>query len=485
MSRTNPEGYVLLVYPGKYKAPNPQIPLSLLHIAASLQQEGFSVSILDMRLQDYHCLSIGNLLFIGITCMSGQQIKYALEFAQYIRTQTSCPLVWGGVHPTLLPEQTASNDFVDIVVRGEGELIIKDLAHTLAENRPLDSTEGITYRSNGAIKSNPDGQTIDLDAIPIDLPYNLLQIERYPSFKAGRFHFQTSRGCPHRCGFCYNSIFNKHHWRGKSAKRVLDEIQYITTKFSHIKMLDPIDDNVFVDQSRIQQICEGIIEKRLNVQWRANCRFDYVSAYDKEFLELLEKAGCVELCFGGESGSERLQQLICKDVTAEEMLQSVEKLRQWAPSIEPFVSWMSGLPDETNEDLVETFDLMDRLQEINPKTQHYNVFVYTPFPSPVLKYLPSEFTPPQSLEEWGNIDVFHFSPPWHSPAHGAKLQAISAVVHYAFYPKTRISEHNLAYKIGYLIMSKMAKYRWEHRYFDFPVELELADALSRWLKGFV
>ncbi|MGE5187971.1 MAG: B12-binding domain-containing radical SAM protein [Betaproteobacteria bacterium] len=485
MSIANIGQDVLLVYPGKYKAPDPQIPLALLHIAASLQQEGFMVRIIDMRLQNYHSFSIGKPLFVGITCMSGQQIKYALEFAQYTRTQTSCPLVWGGVHPTLLPEQTAKNNLVDIVVRGEGELIIKDLAHALAENRPLDSIKGIIYRSNGTIKSNPDGQTIELDAIPIDLPYDLIQMERYPSFKAGRFHFQTSRGCPHKCGFCYNSSFNKTHWRGKSAKRVLDEIQYIKTKFSHIKMLDPIDDNVFVDQSRIRQICEGLIERRLNLQWRANCRFDYVAAYDKEFLELLEKAGCVELCFGGESGSERLQQLICKDVTAQEMLQSVEKLRQWAPSIEPFISWMSGLPDETDANLVETFDLMDRLQKINPKTQHYNVFIYTPFPSPIMKYLPSEFAPPQSLEEWGNINVFHYNPPWHTRAHRAKLHAISAVVHYAFNSKARISEHNLAYKVGYLIMNKIAKYRWEHRYFDFPVELELVDALSRWLKGFV
>ena len=79
--------------------------------------------------------------------MSGLQIKYALEFASYVRMQNpSCPIVWGGVHPTLLPEQTASNDYVDIVVRGEGELIVKDLANNLALNQPLDDVAGLTYR---------------------------------------------------------------------------------------------------------------------------------------------------------------------------------------------------------------------------------------------------------------------------------------------------------------------------------------------------
>ena len=61
-----------------------------------------------------------------------------------------------------------------------------------------------------------------------------------------------------------------------------------------------------------------------------------------------------------------------------------------------------------------TFDLMDKMREVNPKTQHYGIFVYTPFPSPVMEYLPAEFTAPQTLEEWGNIHVFHFDPPWHT-----------------------------------------------------------------------
>ena len=80
---------VLLVFPGKYKAPDPQIPLALLNIAASLKQEGFSVRILDMRLEDYHHVEVGNPFFVAISCMSGLQIKYALDFARHVRLQKS------------------------------------------------------------------------------------------------------------------------------------------------------------------------------------------------------------------------------------------------------------------------------------------------------------------------------------------------------------------------------------------------------------
>lgn len=482
----NQKGVVLLVFPGKYRAPDPQIPLALLYLAASLRQERFTVRILDMRQEDFRGFNVGNPVFVGISCMSGLQIKYALEFARYVKDQnSSCPIVWGGVHPTLLPEQTAENDYVDVVVRGEGELIIKDLANKLARNQPLDDVAGITYKFNGSIKSNPPGRVAELDDLPIDLPYDLIPMDKYPSITSGRFHIQTSRGCPHRCGFCYNSYFNKSQWRAKSAKRVLDEIEYILTKFPYIKIIDPIDDNVFVDRKRVEEICKGLIERKLGVQWRANCRFDYMSTYDKSFLELLEKAGCVELDFGGESGSDRIQQLICKDVTADQMLQSVKNLHRWAPSIEPYVSWMSGLPGETDADLKQTFDLMDKMREVNPKTQHYGIFVYTPFPSPVMEFLPPEFKAPQSLEEWGSIHVFHFDPPWHSRSRVSELHTISAVTRLAFYPEARIRERDFLYKTAYILINSVEKYRWKHRNFAFPIELKIADAIARKLKGFL
>jgi anaerobic magnesium-protoporphyrin IX monomethyl ester cyclase len=477
---------ILLVFPGKYKSPDPQVPLSLLHIAAILKQDNYNVHILDMRLEDYNHYHFGNPIFIGISCMSGMQIKFALEFARFIRNQNiSCPIIWGGVHPTLLPEQTASHELVDIVVRGEGELIIKDLANHISSNKPLDNVAGITYKSNRIVKSNPDGEVIDLDSIPVDLPYELIQTDKYLSIKSGRIHIQTSRGCPHRCGFCYNSVFNKNKWRGKSAKRVLNEIKYILEKFPQTKIIDPIDDNFFVDRQRVKDICQGLIAQNIKIKWRANCRLDYLSTYDQDFVSLLTKSGCIELDFGGESGSDRLQQYICKDVTAEQMILAVTNLRKWAPSIEPYVSWLSGLPNETYPDLLKTFDLMDKMKEANPLTQHYGIFIFTPFPSPMLESIGTTFRSPQTLEEWGGIDVFHFQPPWHTKAYLKKLQAISAVSRFAFYPKSRIDERSSAFKFMYSVLNRIARYRLKRRYFGFPVELKIINGLTRRRRGFL
>jgi radical SAM superfamily enzyme YgiQ (UPF0313 family) len=439
-----------------------------------------------MRIEDFRDFKLENPLFVGISSMSGRQIRYALEFAKKVRTSNpSVPIIWGGVHPTLLPEQTIANEYVDVIVRGEGESPVVELANALKADMPLNDVKSITFKSHGMVRHNPDGPLIDLDSIPLDLPFDLLHMNRYPSLGAGRFHIQTSRGCPHPCGFCYNSIFNKRRWRGKSPKRVLDEIEYILQRFPQVKCIDPIDDNFFVDKRRVAEICRGILKRKLNVTWRANCRFDYVANYDKDFIGLLEKSGCVELDFGAETGSERLLTLIDKEVTPEQMLKAVENLKKGRSSIEPYVSWMSGLPTEIEEDLKKTLDLMDKMCEVNPKTQHFGIFVYTPFPCPLVNSVESEFTPPQSLEEWGKVEMFQFTPPWHSKKYVEKLHAISAVTRYAFYPETRMNERSIAYRTGYRIINRMAKFRWRHRYFGFPIDLKIVNAMARRFRGYV
>ncbi len=446
---------------------------------------GHRVRIVDARLQDCRSVDLGDPVFVGLTCMSGPQIRYGLEFARRVRAEKPrCPIVWGGVHPTLLPEQTAASDLVDVVVRGESELAVGPLADALAARKPLDGVKGLTYWTDGTVRSTLDADLVDLDAIPVELPYDLLELEQYPTLRAGRVHLQTSRGCPHRCGFCYNTTFNKRRWRGKDPDRVVDEMQYVVERFPQVKIVDPVDDNFFVDRGRVEAICTEILRRGIKVSWRANCRFDYLASYDQGFVSLLEEAGCGELDFGGESGSERMQDFVCKDVTADQIVRSVANLHDWAPSIDPFVSWLSGLPGETYGDMEKTFDLMDRMAKANPRTQHYGIFLYTPFPSPLLDSLPPS-RPPQSLAEWGAIEVFHFQPPWHSKRYVEWLRSVSAVTRYDFYPQSRIDEHGWAFRTAYGLVNRDARYRWSHRRFGLPLELKLANAAARRLRGFL
>jgi len=489
----NSSNEVLLIFPGRYGAPNPQVPLSLLYLAGSLMQNGYKARILDMRVENYRKASVGTPLFVGISCMSGLQISFGLEFARMMRElDPGCPIVWGGVHPTILPSQTVQNEHVDIVVRGEGEGTVVKLAERFGSGGGLEGIDGITYKVKGGqtasspatITSAPDAPFVDLDATPVESPFELLRLEKYPSLRSGRFHMQTSRGCPHRCGFCYNTVFNKCRWRSKKPSRVLDEMEHAKKKFSGINCLDIIDDNYFVDRKRVEEICHGMIERGIDIPWRADCRFDYMSRYDREFLELLEKSGCKELNFGAETGSERLLLSIKKDVSPEQMMTSLRKMKEWAPGISSYIFWMSGFPTETREDLEDTFRLMDNLSGMNPKTQHIEICVYTPYPSPMLDMLPAEFRPPKTMEEWGREDVFHFRPPWHPKEYVDLLVNVSIVTRYAFFPEDRIKEFSPFYRVGYKAANKIAKYRWRHKNFSYPLELKIVSGLARKVRGY-
>jgi anaerobic magnesium-protoporphyrin IX monomethyl ester cyclase len=476
---------VLLVFPGKYRAPNPQVPLSMLFLASWLIKEGFKPSIFDMRLQNIEDYKLGNPVLVGITSMSGFQIKYGIEFAKKVRAeQPDTPIVWGGVHPTLLPEQTVASQYVDVVVRGEGEATIADLAKKLSEKQPIDNVLGITFKRNNQPVSTTDREFINLDELPTSLPYNLLDVARYPSLKAGRVHLQTSRGCPHRCGFCYNTIFNKNQWRTKSSENILLEIQSLIEQFPNIKCLDFIDDNFFVSKQRVVEICRGLIEKKIGKTWRADCRFDYFADYDQDFVSLLEQSGCVELNFGAETGSPRLLEMIKKDETPQMMVSALGKLKSWAPTIEPYIFWMNGYPTETKEDLYETFKVQEEMKKANNLTQHIETCVFTPFPSPMFMQLNPDYKLPRSLEEWANMDVFHFRPPWHTKKYVKFLGDVSVVTRYNFFPRKRIREMGDVYYAGYWIFNKEAAFRLRHKYFSYAYGLKLVGYLSKKFRGY-
>ena len=166
------------------------------------------------------------------------------------------------------------------------------------------------------------------------------------------------------------------------------------------------------------------------------------------------------------------------------MVQAVENLRDATSSIEPYVFWMSGFPTETMDDLQETFELIDELKKVNPKTQPVESYIYTPFPSPLLHLWKSEIEAPKTLEDWGNVDVFHFKPPWHTGEYLSLLETVSAVMRYAFNPEKRIKELSLPFRLGYLLLNKLARFRWRHKLFALPVELRIASALTQKLRGY-
>jgi len=242
---------VILFYPKIEERKDHLLPLSVLLVAAPLVKYGYSVKIIDQRVEkNWKEILLKELrknpLLVGISALTGRQILYGLQVSQLVKENSNALVVWGGVHPSLLPEQTLQNKFIDIVVIGEGEETLLELANKLKRKEDWSNILGIGYKRNGKIHINKRREFINLNTQP-KIPYNLIDIEKYiakKSFASGKpgrdVALYTSRGCPHRCAFCYNKEFNKRVWRGESAERVIEHIKYLvnTYKISSFNVQD-------------------------------------------------------------------------------------------------------------------------------------------------------------------------------------------------------------------------------------------------------
>jgi len=246
----------------------PQLPLGLLFIAAPLVKNNYKVKIIDAE-TDLHWLDdldkelTPSTICVGVTSMTGAQIRGGLEFSKIIKDRFDVPVVWGGLHASMLPEQTVKNDLVDIAVRGEGEDPFLEIVNALKDKRPLLDIPNVFWKENSKIYSNPKDEFIDLNSLE-RAPYHLLDYERYITMKRSYFpdckrilDLHTDRGCPHRCGFCYNIEINKRKQRSLSASGVVEQIDFFTKEFS-LDGINFIADNFFTDRKRVVEVCNEL-----------------------------------------------------------------------------------------------------------------------------------------------------------------------------------------------------------------------------------
>ncbi len=423
---------VLLLYPktgmdmGSTVAP----PHGLLTVAAPILKAGYRVKLLDQRTEYVNreilerTLS-SDTICVGISAMTGTQIRHALHLAQWVReiTHGKVPLIWGGCHPSVMPEQTLEHENVDIVVNGEGDDTFLEIVQALEHKRSLKNIKGILYKDGQQTVKTEYRPLLDVDTL-LPTPWELIDVEKYIHrdmyVKAGSRVLdvgQTSRGCPFNCGFCSSASLRERKWRAISAVKTLDRIEDEVRRFR----LDGIwlrDDEFYINRARATEICQGFIDRKLNINfYTSGTRADvFMKAKDAD-IEILKRAGAHTLKFGAESGSQRVLDLMIKGIKVEQTLEANQRCKKLG--ITPVFGLMIGYPTETFEEINQTIDLGIRLKRENPQAQLETMAVYTPLPGTpdFALALKHGLVPPQSLEEWGEwiFDDYDFEgrrSPW-------------------------------------------------------------------------
>jgi len=478
---------VYLIY-SSHSAVVPQFPEGALAVAGALLKQGFRTNIIDLNVTPSPVVPFEDPLFFGFTVYSNRGIGPAVRLARRLRSSfPNTPMVWGGPHAQMVPEQTAAHPCVDAACYGEGEGVAVEIARAVTQGTlRWQDISGVAYRDPaGIIHRTPPAPLVDVDTLPYH-PYELLDFSKY-FVSTNKGYYQSSRGCPFCCSFCTKT--QQGRWRGKSPELVLEHVTRMIGQFG-IKELYFSDANLFVDIDRVRAIADGILRQRLGIGWSAFCRADSVARMSDETLRLLRASGCGRLSIGGESGSDRVLKLFSKGgVNRAVILQAVARL--CGVGIRPELSFIVGAPMETDDDLGETISLVNTIRGQFPSAAINGMFHYQPYPDSTLGAQAIDewkLPMPASLEEWERHAITlprrkYF--PWLDDRRYNRMITTSHIASYLYYYdrlfdsvegasldkslKWRVLKTGL--RAAHLtVIKRLIRLRWERGRMEFPLE---------------
>jgi radical SAM superfamily enzyme YgiQ (UPF0313 family) len=379
--------------------------MALLMTAINLYSK-FNIVIIDQRVdKDWKSRLVALLeqdpVCIGITAMTGKQISGGL-YASKMAKNKNCPVVWGGIHASILPAQTIAHPYIDYVVEGEGEESFAELVDALITKKTCEGIPGVWSKANREIVSGGKRKFIELNKLS-QIPYHLVDMKKY--LKVGPYGktavLFTSRGCPQRCAFCFNFCLSGGRWRAFNSDRVLEDIEFFRKKYSNIEHFEFWDDDFFVDIKRAKEIAERIKQLSPRVSWSVlGLHMRDASRMDNSYLACLRDSNLKEVLIGVESGSQRILDVIQKNFTVEEIFKTNKRLGEYG--IRPTYSFISGIPGEEDKDIKKTVEVMFKLKKDNPNIILGNIKPLICYPGTKFYdgMVSRGFNPPSYLEGW-------------------------------------------------------------------------------------
>lgn len=354
--------------------------MGIASVAPVSEKLGFTVKVLD-------CEAIGmgydaleeeikkiNPDLIGMQTFCSTMNR-AIEVAKRAKKVSGGKIktVLGGVQATLFPEEYCKNESIDFIVVGEGEIVFENLLKALEKCESFENIKGLAWKKEGKVIVNEQEKLIkNIDHLPFPARHLFDMKYYHPSAQirgSKTFHIITSRGCPHRCGFCSCHKTFGRTYRFMSVDRVITEIRHLVNDYG-IDSLQFYDDSLTVHRKRIIELCNAIIDEKLVMPWACFARVDEV---DTELLKIMKKAGCYQIFYGVESGSQRLLDLMKKDITVEQCRKAFAITK--AEGIQALGSFIMGLPTETREESEMTAKIAI---ELDADYAHWEIF--TPHP---------------------------------------------------------------------------------------------------------
>lgn len=409
---------MLIVPPGGYFAErwskgSTMPTLGLLYIGAVLEKEGFDVRIVPADVLGLDWRGLRRLIrterpdVVGVTSTTENRFQSFKVVRLARRAAPGAVVVMGGPHASMASGDTLAHiPELDVVVRGEGEVTTRELCRAVEAAagdrarlaRLLAGVDGLSFRNaDGKVVATPPRAPIaDLDTLPFPA-FHLVPFEKY-NFKIDvpghgplqAVNIMASRGCPFDCNFCATPINWGRHVRMRSPENVVDEIEtHVRERGARVIFF--YDDTFNANPKRVERICDLILERKLDVFWRAEVRLDLVT---RPLLEKMKRAGLFHVSFGIEAGSERVRrEVIHKLIDIRDFYAVIDMCLELG--VIPNVFFIFSHPTETWEEAQETVRIIERYRDrVEASVAVLHVYPGTPLEATAkeLGLLPPDFT---------------------------------------------------------------------------------------------
>ena len=338
-------------------------PLGLLYLATSIKSS-YQTEVMDTVALNYSIEKTVNEIIkkapdvLGISCQTFRLYPMAEIIRQVKSRLPKIVTIVGGPHTSIYPVETMNIPGVDYVITGDGEESLKQLLDALSSNNQdkLNEISGLVFKKENHIIQNPIEYNINIDNIKVP-DRSLLDYRHYFTSADEAAQVVTmisSRGCPFRCIFC-DVQEKKYRWR--SAKSVVDEMEYIANTFEN-PIIHVFDDTFNLLKDRVLEICREIQKRNLKVNWTTRAR---IHPFDEEMAAALKQAGLKRIHFGVESGSEVTLKNIRKGIKKEQIVKTFELSKKY--NIDTLAYFIIGFDWETRKDINQTISF---IKDIRP-----------------------------------------------------------------------------------------------------------------------
>lgn len=370
---------VLLIYPGRLLYG--EQPLGILYLSSALKHAGHETKIWVPHLYDYFkrklTFSRSSLIkeieqfnpnLIGFS-IDSTTFFFALEIAKIVKEHTRVPIIFGGPHTTVDPENTLKYPLVDMICVGEGEEALVELVSRMEEDSDITDIANIWCKSNDQIFINPIRPLRqDLDSLPLP-DRDAFPIKVYS--KQG-LNVITSRGCPYHCSYCIEDYW--HHLysekgdrvRFRDIKNVISELKVVIKNYTP-RLIIFSDETFTLNRNRCIEFCH-YYEKEIGIPFLCQTRANTVNY---ETLDALKRAGCISVGIGIEAGNDHIRNdILERGLSRETMINAFAMAKKIGLSTNSFN--LIGAPFETEETIWDTINLN---REIKPDQIQINILM--------------------------------------------------------------------------------------------------------------